>query len=329
MEVALIPRIAAATTALEERVAAADMSKPDELRRLLTDLGAAKQIAAIAGLDEQAARISVAKDRLLERLSENEDLFPVGAGRPTGNSRREREIPPDPEAEAVKRAVHDHRSEWKDVPPERREEVRAECVAEGEPLTRRLRRAEKHAARRSEKPAVRQPTAPASGLYSVILADPPWRYENAVAPERNAVENHYPTMTPEQLGSIEVPAAKDALLLLWATNPKLKEALLVMQDWGFQYRTNAAWVKDRYGTGHWFRGQHELLLLGRRGNFRTPEDAHVRSSVFEAPRGRHSEKPEIVQDWADAAFPGERKLEMFARRPRAGWDAWGNEAGGE
>ena len=45
---------------------------------------------------------------------------------------------------------------------------------------------------------------------------------------------------------------------------------------------------------------------------------------FNWPRGKHSKKPEQFQDLVETVSPGPY-LELFARRKRLGWAAWGNE----
>jgi N6-adenosine-specific RNA methylase IME4 len=42
---------------------------------------------------------------------------------------------------------------------------------------------------------------------------------------------------------------------------------------------------------------------------------------------RHSEKTESGYQLVEAYFPNVPKLELFARKRRAGWDSWGNEIG--
>jgi ParB/RepB/Spo0J family partition protein len=170
--------------------------------------------------------------------------------------------------------------------------------------------------------------APPPAEYSVVYADPPWRYE--FAPDTSmSVELHYPTMETEEikgyLSAKGIHVAPDAVLFLWATAPKLEDALEVMRAWGFRYRTNMVWVKDRTGMGLWFRGQHELLLLGVRGSPRPPAPADRPPSVLEAPRGEHSEKPEAVYEIIERMTPGAHRIELFARRRRPGWDAVGLE----
>lgn len=162
--------------------------------------------------------------------------------------------------------------------------------------------------------------------YDVILADPPWRYNFSKSNSRK-IENHYPTMTSREIMDLPVGqiAAKQAVLYLWATNPKLVEALEVMKAWGFQYRTAAVWDKERIGMGYYFQSQHELLLVGKRGRFPTPPPETRRPSVIRASRRKHSAKPVEVHQRLENMYPQARKVELFARSCRKAWDVWGNE----
>lgn len=165
----------------------------------------------------------------------------------------------------------------------------------------------------------------ADALYPVVYADPPWRYEFSEVTAWG-VEEHYPTMTVEEICALDVPATDNAVLFLWATAPKLPEALKVMAAWGFAYKTSAVWDKQVPRIGYWFRGQHELLLVGTKGDVPPPDVPARPSSVFTAPRGRHSEKPAAVREAIEAMFPNLPRIELFARERVEGWDCWGNEA---
>jgi N6-adenosine-specific RNA methylase IME4 len=50
-------------------------------------------------------------------------------------------------------------------------------------------------------------------------------------------------------------------------------------------------------------------------------------SVVEAPRRRHSEKPDVFYELIERMYPHASKLELFHRGPpRPGWAAWGDES---
>lgn len=115
--------------------------------------------------------------------------------------------------------------------------------------------------------------------YQVIYSDPPWRYDFSKSDSRK-IENQYPTMTVEEICKMEVPIDDNAVLFLWATAPKLEEALLVMKAWKFSYRSQAIWDKEKVGLGYWFRGQHEILLVGVKGKMHPPKPKLRISSVI-------------------------------------------------
>jgi len=165
-------------------------------------------------------------------------------------------------------------------------------------------------------------------LYRTIVADPPWRYDNTST--RGAAEDHYPTMTVADLCALPVAewAEDEAHLYLWTTNGFLREAFDIVDAWGFTYKTTLVWVKPQIGMGNYFRSSAEYVLFGVRGKLRT-RDSNQRN-WFQAPRGRHSAKPEGFFDLVEKVSyaPG---LEMFARRRRDNllsdfeWDYYGNE----
>ena len=164
------------------------------------------------------------------------------------------------------------------------------------------------------------------GVFPVIYADPPWEYDFPISDSRR-IENQYPTMSLDVIMSLPVNdiAADDAILFLWATTPFLRKGLLVMQAWGFDYRTSMVWVKPSIGPGQWVRQRHEYLLIGVRGDIPTPKGEDKPDSVIEAPREEHSKKPEIVYDIIERMYPELPKVELFSRRKRENWAAWGNE----
>ena len=161
-------------------------------------------------------------------------------------------------------------------------------------------------------------------MYDVIYADPPWRYSFSKSSSRK-IENQYPTMTLKEICALNVPSNQNSVLYLWATAPKLLEALEVMKAWGFDYKTQAVWDKEKIGMGFWFRGQHEILLVGTKGKFSPPPQNVRTSSVYRFARGKHSKKPDEIRNLIAQWFPDSKRLEMFCRTPEEGWDVCGNE----
>jgi N6-adenosine-specific RNA methylase IME4 len=227
-------------------------------------------------------------------------------------------------------------SRWKElarIPPERFEAFIAERrEREGRLVSEDLRR--EHGGEVHRKDRTDRLVEIAKGnaefpdvRYPVIYADPPWRYEH-VETESRAVENQYPTMALDDIRALKIAdrATPDAILFLWATSPKLAEAMTVVEAWGFTYRTSMVWVKDKIGMGYYARQRHELLLIATRGNPPTPAPAQRPDSVIEAPRGKHSEKPAIFAELIERMYPTLPKIELFCRAPREGWSAWGNQA---
>lgn len=219
----------------------------------------------------------------------------------TGKSRRELQYRAQfaewcPDRDALCNALHNHRS-WRDI-----------------------------VAALSDKPtpATVEPGPLPDGVFRTVVADPPWRYGNRAT--RGAAEDHYATMTIEELCELEVVArmAPDAHLYLWVTNNFLREAFEVADAWGFAFKTCLTWVKPQMGMGNYFRSSTEHILFGVRGALRTNERNLI--NWFEAPRGKHSAKPDCFYDLVEAASPGPY-LELFARRARLGdWHYWGNES---
>lgn len=160
------------------------------------------------------------------------------------------------------------------------------------------------------------------GLFDVIYADPPWEYSNDGF-DRGTVP--YETMKIAEICALKVPTPENAILFLWATNPMLEDALKVVNAWSFDYKTNMVWVKPHIGTGFYVRGQHELLLICRKGQMPQPNPESRPPSVIEAPTTEHSAKPPQVYEIIEKMYPDSKRLELFARNSREGWTSWGDE----
>lgn len=177
--------------------------------------------------------------------------------------------------------------------------------------------------------------------YDCIVADPPWN-ESGGGKSKRGADRHYDLMKTPDIIEAMITAecwnpAKHCHFYLWVTNNFLPDGLEVMKVLGFRYVTNIVWTKRIMGIGQYFRGQHELCLFGVRGS-----GYKLRSKVRNIPSnltalpppgavlytdtGRHSEKPAEFFDIVRRRTRAARRLNMFSRNVREGFDAWGYEA---
>jgi N6-adenosine-specific RNA methylase IME4 len=166
--------------------------------------------------------------------------------------------------------------------------------------------------------------------FSTVVIDPPWM-ETGGGKIRRGADRHYDLLRSEDIPSVVMgcpywnDVASSAHLYLWATNNFLPDALQVMSQLGFTYKTNVVWVKQRIGLGQYFRGRHELCLFGVRGDaYSVRTSDRTIASVVQADRGIHSKKPEEFMRMVQRRSQGPY-LELFARSPRPGWVTWGDE----
>jgi N6-adenosine-specific RNA methylase IME4/ParB-like chromosome segregation protein Spo0J len=166
-----------------------------------------------------------------------------------------------------------------------------------------------------------------STKYRVIYADPPWCYGNKLVDGYGAAENHYPTMTIEELCDLPVTEISDenAVLFLWTTSPLLEESFEVIRAWGFKYKSSFVWDKVKHNMGHYNSVRHEFLLIATKGSC-TPDVQKLFDSVVSVERStKHSEKPQEFREIIDTLYPNGKRVELFARKQSNNWDIWGNQ----
>lgn len=163
--------------------------------------------------------------------------------------------------------------------------------------------------------------------FKVWHADPPWDLQQTG--KRGAI-NHYDLMTLDRIKAmgplIQELSDDNATLLLWVTNATLPAGIEVMQAWGFEYKSHAAWDKYYMGLGNYFRSSHETLLHGVRG--KAPFRFRGQRSTLHFPRTEHSRKPDEMIPLIERVLPDGPYAELFARRrpnSHADWSVWGNE----
>jgi N6-adenosine-specific RNA methylase IME4 len=173
--------------------------------------------------------------------------------------------------------------------------------------------------------------------FRVIVADPPWRFDDKLqmSPVPRSADDNYNTLTLDDICNLNVKDLIDpvgCMLVMWVPSTMLVDGLRVLNAWGFTFKGTYVWVKMRkdmsglaIGMGHTFRQAHEIAIIGVSGKVASLiENKGQRSACLAVNQG-HSKKPEALQDSLDLMFPNANKLEMFARRQRSGWICTGDE----
>lgn len=172
----------------------------------------------------------------------------------------------------------------------------------------------------------------------VLLADPPWRFDNrnTGGSLTSGAEAKYQTMGLDELLALPVPSvlAGNAAGFLWVpTSLKFSHGFPCLTAWGFRYVGTVYWNKiyqgRKMGMGFWFRNQVEELLFGIRGDVK-PFRCQL-PNVITLPALAHSEKPLEFHRRIEAATGdplASNNLELFGRRKVPGWTVTGLELTG-
>jgi len=204
------------------------------------------------------------------------------------------------------------------------------------------------------------PEFPSTQKYNIIVADPPWQYHLRESDKTHRGMTPYSNMDNQAILDLPIQKIADdpCYLFLWTTKDHVHVAFHCLEAWGFDYKNLYPWIKIsekgklQIGTGHWGRNCHEFLMIGTKGKAPAFSTLGItdQPSLIVAPRTKkHSEKPQIAQDFFERVavelenhlnknssplidlIPSEefkskvKRIELFAREYRLGWDTWGNE----
>lgn len=175
-----------------------------------------------------------------------------------------------------------------------------------------------------------------SGEYGLLYVDPPWKQtkggHKSVRPNSSGGGLAYETCSLEQIQTHIFDAVEhtteNSVLFLWTIDKYLFEAQRLAETLGYRLHARMIWNKvTGIPAAFTVRFGHEYLLYMYRGKLTpvNPEERGKIHTVFTEQVKRHSQKPEIAYEIIERLYPNLRKLEMYARNQRDGWDCWGNE----
>ncbi len=208
--------------------------------------------------------------------------------------------------------------------------ARAEFIAKRPDIAKKVIQGEirpSEAIRQIKRERIEKEAPAPTGKFRVIYADPPWSYGNTQPDYHTEQRDHYPVMPLSDICAMPVKewAEEDAVLFLWVTSPILEESFQVIKAWGFKYKSSFVWDKVHHNMGHYNSVRHEFLLVCVRGSCQ-PDVRKLFDSVQSIERTGHSKKPDEFYDIIETIYTHGDRLEVFARRPRDGWKAYGNQS---
>jgi N6-adenosine-specific RNA methylase IME4 len=163
--------------------------------------------------------------------------------------------------------------------------------------------------------------------YRTIVVDPPWHYAKTNADkDREGYKGKpglgYGSMSLAEIAALPVDELADpdgCRLYLWTTNRYLQFSWSIARAWGFEPQDRTlVWCKPPRATTP---VTTEFVLIAKRGK---PEKMpwHPTTWFQWGHQPGHSVKPAAFGDLVESWSPGPY-VELFARQPRLGWDAWG------
>ena len=168
--------------------------------------------------------------------------------------------------------------------------------------------------------------------HKVCIVDPPWTFltRSTKGKKKNP---KYDVMTFDELRALRPTVSalmeRKSVMLMWSTAPHLKQAMTLLAEWGFEYKSYMIWKKDKAATGYWARSNCEIILVATRGQPGAPKAGTQSLSVFEGKplEKKHSSKPDFLHKWVEKHYGDATKLELFARRKRESWTTLGGDLG--
>jgi len=208
--------------------------------------------------------------------------------------------------------------------------ARAEFIAKRPDIAEKVKHGEmkpSEAIRQIKRERIEKDVPSPTGKFRVIYADPPWSYGNTQPDYHTEQRDHYPVMALSDICAMPVKewAEDNAVLFLWVTSPILEESFQVIRAWGFKYKASFVWDKVHHNMGHYNSVRHEFLLICVRGSCQ-PDVRKLFDSVQSIERTEHSKKPDEFYGIIETIYTNGERLEIFARMPREGWKAYGNQS---
>lgn len=175
--------------------------------------------------------------------------------------------------------------------------------------------------------------------YDILYTDPPWQQgrggKKAARPNSTGTTVPYETMDVPGIMELHRYVTNELMnekhnVFMWTIDKYLPQTEEIMSLLGYKLHARLIWDKGNGpAPAYTVRFAHEYLLwFYKKGNIILPDKdkrGAFSTVLRENSKRHHSQKPECVYQMLETLFPQAKKLELFARTERDGWDQWGNE----
>jgi len=172
--------------------------------------------------------------------------------------------------------------------------------------------------------------------FDILMIDPPWAVKKGgirkVRP-RQGKNLDYITMPLNAIfrlldDEIFNCASICHCVFMWTVEKYLTDCDKAMLDRGYKRHCRLIWDKSN-GMAPCFtvRYTHEYLIWYYKPKL-LPIAAAFRGiwrSVFQAKAREHSRKPDIAYKMVEDLYPEQKKIDVFSREKRNGWNQYGNQ----
>lgn len=172
--------------------------------------------------------------------------------------------------------------------------------------------------------------------FEIIYSDPPWPQKKGNLRKcrpNQGKDLDYNTETIEKCFQLQDEffdqASEKHNVFIWTIDKFLHETEKEMEKRGYVLHARFIWDKEN-GVAPAFtvRFSHEYLLwFYKKGKMLKPakECQGKYTTVLREQATKHSKKPKCAYKMLEDMFPTAKKIELFARKRRKGWESWGNE----
>lgn len=179
-----------------------------------------------------------------------------------------------------------------------------------------------------------------AGKYEIVYTDPPWAQTkgNARKCRPNQGKNlDYQTLSMEDIKRLHMEFLSKCTMdkhnvFMWTIDKFLHDTEKMMKELGYDLHARFVWDKENgIAPAFTVRFSHEYLLwFYRKGNILMPcqEMRGKYTTILREQSTKHSKKPICAYEMIENLFSGAKRIELFARNIRDGWDSFGNEIGG-